>query len=400
MYSGSMPATRKQSTPENFYHMLLSNPSISDKVFSALSPASLVRFSRTSTRARRAVQSYSRIAYSIDRHLTRFFPHPRVFRALQARTGTLISGSNALQFLDRTFYADSDLDLYVEGRHASEVGEWLGGSGWRFEPSAKQSGTFEESLKVRLEGEDPLPEEADFLPQSNPGWYFMRGVGMVFNFTKPEVPGVSEALKIQLITATLTPMEIILQFHSTCVMNIISFENAYSLYPKATFEERRALIVATAGPKQEAGRKKYADRGWKMLEKIPPDVRYPNSSFRLGDRWLGDSQTWTLPLDTSTLQLTPPPGCPSDFVFDDNLAIHNWILGKDSDRNAEMQFAVLSTPSMQHNYVAGIAALVKDLCSTLRETDSRGRGQFFLDAKVKSWLKEGYAWLDGKRRFQ
>ena len=48
--------------------------------------------------------------------LARFFPDPGdvlAFRQLQTELQSLVSGSHALQLLDRTVYQDSDLDLYV-----------------------------------------------------------------------------------------------------------------------------------------------------------------------------------------------------------------------------------------------------------------------------------------------
>ena len=51
--------------------------------------------------------------YIINNHLSRFFPDPIVFRSLQARTANLVSGSNALQFSDRTSYEEADTDVYV-----------------------------------------------------------------------------------------------------------------------------------------------------------------------------------------------------------------------------------------------------------------------------------------------
>jgi hypothetical protein len=58
-------------------------------------------------------KSYVRRTININRILKRFFPEPDVFRVLQRQTGTLISGSQALQFFDRTFYPESDLDLFL-----------------------------------------------------------------------------------------------------------------------------------------------------------------------------------------------------------------------------------------------------------------------------------------------
>lgn len=58
---------------------------------------------------------------------------------MQARLAILISGSNALQFLDSTFYPESDLDLYVWEDSVEEVGHWLmEHEGYSFAPSRDQ----------------------------------------------------------------------------------------------------------------------------------------------------------------------------------------------------------------------------------------------------------------------
>src|ERR1700722_19018160 len=97
-----------------------------------VSPRDLIRFSQTCLGARNAVQKYMRQAFNIHSHLFRFFKAPQEFRALQARTGTLISGSSALQFMDRSFYKESDLDLYVDRRYGREIGLWLMGQGYEY----------------------------------------------------------------------------------------------------------------------------------------------------------------------------------------------------------------------------------------------------------------------------
>jgi hypothetical protein len=39
--------------------------------------------------------------YNIEHHFGRYFDDPLSFRVLQAQTGTIVSGSNALQFFER-----------------------------------------------------------------------------------------------------------------------------------------------------------------------------------------------------------------------------------------------------------------------------------------------------------
>ena len=80
-------------------------------------------------------------------------------------------------------------------------------------------------------------------------------------------------------------------------MNFITHEKAYSLYPHATFEERRSLVISTEGSKQDTARKKYAKRGWTMVKTaLDEDIRNARSDFTPLQRYIGDSRCWTIPI--------------------------------------------------------------------------------------------------------
>lgn len=122
-----------------------------------------------------------------------------------------ISGSTALQFFDRTFYADSDLDIYVEHRYRKLVAAWLHSTGYDYSPRNKKD---DQTLRDALESHwscdhDHFLSTSTFFEPKN-GGYFGRGVANVYNFFKyqPE-------RKIQLITSHHSPLEIVLNFHSS-----------------------------------------------------------------------------------------------------------------------------------------------------------------------------------------
>lgn len=127
--------------PSSKIYALLDRDSIYDILFGHCSSATIYRLGSTCHFARRAMKEYTRRAFDIQKHFTRFFTDPITFRCLQARTLAVVSGSNALQFLDRTVYPNSDLDLYVSSRHAAEVCDWIvksGGKNYKLIPSASQ----------------------------------------------------------------------------------------------------------------------------------------------------------------------------------------------------------------------------------------------------------------------
>lgn len=186
---------------------LISNDYLSDLMFSYCCARSLLLLRKTNKYVSNEVLSYMRRVFDINRRLSHFFPDPISFRTLQALTGTLISGSFALQFFDRTFYPGSDLDIYVHRPWSKAVGLWLLQRGYEFRPNSSQEDDFLDAIT------DPR-----FL--ANSGRYFMRGVAGVFNFVIPD-PRSGEELKVQLIVAANTPMEIVLNFHSSMLSDVI-----------------------------------------------------------------------------------------------------------------------------------------------------------------------------------
>lgn len=178
------------------------SPPAYDEILSSLSPRSLVRVGQTCRLISAAVACYFPRAFSINRHLSPWFDDPIAFRSLQARTGMLISGSNALQFLDRSHYPGSDLDLYVSHWHSLEMGLWLVEQGWVFHPHKFQ----DEDLSKAA---DALTSRSLYLQRDPEGTsYYFAGVASVFTFWKGN-------LKLQLIAAKHTPLECILGFHSS-----------------------------------------------------------------------------------------------------------------------------------------------------------------------------------------
>ena len=108
-----------------------------------------------------------------------------------------ISGSTALQFFDRSCYADSDLDIYVEHRYCKPIALWLESIGYSFRPrKTYQSNSLDIALEETLSESDfdmnNLPQ--GFFESTSMG-YFGRGVTNVYNFHK-----INPDRKIQLIT--------------------------------------------------------------------------------------------------------------------------------------------------------------------------------------------------------
>ncbi len=158
-----------------------------------------------------------RRTFSVDKLLSRYFEPLEIlrFRELQYQTGTLISGSTALQLLERAIYPESDLDLYLEFRYTGEIAAWLLDIGYTYTP---QPVLEWEDIPTLDEAFQSSPLNRPHIPaNSSAGIIFWPGApdfesygrsSAVFNFAKQ-----SPRRKIQLITSFLPPLRTILSFH-------------------------------------------------------------------------------------------------------------------------------------------------------------------------------------------
>jgi hypothetical protein len=201
---------------------VFSNSDLTDRVFSLSNPAAIFLFGRTSRTARALVKSYMQRAWNVDRHLSRFFSNPRAFRTLQARTGTLVSGSNALQFFDRSYYPESDLNLYIHCGRERDVGSFLLADGYQFQPSNKQRSDFMvHDARVYMSDHRPFeyPNSASLVFDDNTTTNYptahLWGVMIIYSFIKPAPRDGEEELKVQLLVTRDAPIEAVLLFHSS-----------------------------------------------------------------------------------------------------------------------------------------------------------------------------------------
>ena len=180
---------------------IVTNDLLYDLIFDACTARSLVRLLRTCREFHISVKDYMARRFNITTHLSRFFKDPTSFRYLQATTGTVISGSNALQFFDRTLYSKSDLDLYVPLTWRATVGHYLLAEGYSFVPGRIQSSSFTDAVFQKR-------------VVTNNGLYGnFKGIAAVFTFKKRSSDG--KELQVQIIVAVRSPMEVILRFHSS-----------------------------------------------------------------------------------------------------------------------------------------------------------------------------------------
>ncbi len=109
----------------NLTHLFACYP-IRDQICSSLSIDAIIALSRTCKALSQTYQDLLPTQFNIDVKLSRFVTDPRRFRLQMRDDEALISGSFAVQYFDRTTYADSDLDVFVEhGDHVKGLDDYL-----------------------------------------------------------------------------------------------------------------------------------------------------------------------------------------------------------------------------------------------------------------------------------
>ncbi|KAK2464969.1 hypothetical protein APHAL10511_003045 [Amanita phalloides] len=285
------------------------------------------------------------------RLLSPYFSNEEIksFRKLQLFTGTVISGSTAVQLFGRTTYPKSDLDIYVEHRYCRDVAWWLTSIGYKYNPTRSwQSMSFIEAFEASKTEDDVDSESLEDEPE------YTVGIANIFDFVR-----AGSERKVQLISATRCPMEVILNYHSTCVMNVITHNMAYSLFPYATFQQRRALACGTNGGNRSWARDKYRERGWEVERRFDtPEMRSIRSDFIFGRRWVGDGRCWMIPLQPYLSEYAETEG-----IVRDRITSNSWRI-VNSFENSRMFF--ICTLGLRFCYVCADSNIFKAFSAVMK----------------------------------
>lgn len=179
-------------------------------VFEFLPVRELLMVSRTCRAMRLLVKAYWPLAFNLARVLQPFLIPADVpsFRGMMKASGAIISGSVALQFLDRSSYPSSDLDIYVSHAHVNVVEPWL----------------LEHGLtKV------PRVDEPDATPQAYDRPLVIHSV--------EDFRAADSGRIVQLICTRRCPFSAILEFHSCRPLPLTSLPKEADRRPKSVRHE-------------------------------------------------------------------------------------------------------------------------------------------------------------------
>ncbi|KAJ7750551.1 hypothetical protein B0H16DRAFT_1318604 [Mycena metata] len=234
------------------------------------------------------VSHYRRLVWDPDSRFQPWFRDPtRQFRTMLRRCGAIVTGSQMLQFFDRTNYPDSDMDIFLRIGGVSLLGNWLTTQGYSpAAPSAKY--TFFRN-RVQRACSQIITRQGE--PQTP-----IRGVYNYYRYVATQT--VVHHQKIQLVVVDMDPIHhVIFDFHSTGVMNFLSSTRAVSIFPLCTFRYRKSYVARRNrdSPERTAlWRNKYRNRGFRVINKR---TKGAHTDLILGNRTTGDRHCWTIQLE-------------------------------------------------------------------------------------------------------
>jgi hypothetical protein len=135
-------------------------------------------------------------------------------------------------------------------------------------------------------------------------------------------------------------------------MNVITYNAAYSLYPRATFLQETTLAMARHTNDKKV-LSKYSRRGFKVLSLSPSSNITPEllSVYRHHERrWLDDSHSWTIPLDVQGVNLPRTLSAESTPLLTDPTTHTSWSLVIRAD-GTKMQYSKFCSALFRYNYL-------------------------------------------------
>ncbi|KAI1304365.1 hypothetical protein F5Y03DRAFT_406974 [Xylaria venustula] len=350
---------------------LLNQYPIQSRIMRDLDTRSILTLCRVSSGLR--VDIYAD-TWDINKKLERFFHNPRAFRTELGRAQALISGSFALQFFANRFWPESDLDINV---HVDAGVERLGrylveAEGYEFNRTRDFDNDYEELMHT-------------------------ANIDKILTFTKSAGGGGSSSSpvrKVQLITTRHHPVKTILgSYYTSCIMNFISWNKAYCIFPRATLLFNETVPLKYPNDYNVELHKKYSRRGWRQRtraidlgrsdgpgtrRKFPPRDTSPLGVYLDGDRRIGGSDTWTMRLGTVGIERPEHPDSVLEYSsFSVNPGSHHKM------RMASIQVGAFRSPSLRYEYTFGCLDIYWDyvghvlmentraqLCTKMKESEA------------------------------
>ncbi|KAK0452812.1 uncharacterized protein EV420DRAFT_1645665 [Desarmillaria tabescens] len=191
-----------------------------DPLLRDLSPLEERSLSLTGSLGLAIVDSFRKRAYRIDVHILPYFMASHYSEFCDV----------ALQFFDREIPSGCVLELYVHHGFAVQVHDFLTKIGYVLTP---RWGNGFADVNCMLA--DMVRSVWDEFPSRRPPSFSDPGIVGVFPYQN------ADGAWIEVRTMMFCALQAVLNFPATCIMNIITYAHAVSLYPHTTFIEHVAF---------------------------------------------------------------------------------------------------------------------------------------------------------------
>ncbi|KAG8527294.1 uncharacterized protein KY384_008038 [Bacidia gigantensis] len=226
------------------------------------------------------------ILWNVDKRLERFAQQPEIFRSQMGLYDALITGSFAVQFFERVTWPKAALDIYIERGHKMD--------------------SFCEYLGSTESCTDRAPRESE---QCEP-FLLDEDLFEVRHFTTPRTES-----EIRVVGTPDHPLRTILDLsHSTVVVNFITWNKAYAIFPLPTFCQHRGYLLQQLDDWERPLVQEYSRRGWTIEEMMWPEDHCKNHPLR-PQRRTGDQQSWIIPFNAFNVKLSSTPDYHIDHGF-------------------------------------------------------------------------------------
>ncbi|PPQ82771.1 hypothetical protein CVT24_009831 [Panaeolus cyanescens] len=212
------------------------------------------------------------------------------FRELQHYCDALISGSAVVQLLTEANFGSIDLDIYVPQAKSRIFLEFMHAH-FEYHSTTKHG--------LQLDAPDHGgPRPLHILARDDSDYWIATQSENVKCATASVATFAYGSRFIHVISCLVAPMDTILTFHSTVVMNIVSSTHIHCLYPKMTIVDKKALITGQRSTNGDLCLVKYRARGYTFFSSVNNSTlrSCPVSPLSTKRRFVGDKHSFSFAL--------------------------------------------------------------------------------------------------------
>lgn len=136
-------------------------------------------------------------------------------------------------------------------------------------------------------------------------------------------------------------------------MNLITFDRAYCLYPRATLEDKISVICTSlSATVMDVPYTKYWNRGWSIVsfddDILPSTVR----TLQIGTTtWIGGGFVWSIPCPYNFQDEISPFTPHSLSLTRDPASVASWALWQTHESIGRIRFSCFRDPNLFYYYV-------------------------------------------------